>query len=416
MNPTTRVAALCAAFLLAPATASALSLAQAEQALRLHNPDLRAAAIELRGSQGDALGAARRPAAELSLGSSKYSRREGIGAGRWQDKRLDTTAGLGWTWERGDKRTLRMRQADALLDAAGLDLLDSTRQQQLALHEAYYALKAAQELLQIAVQERDAATQGLAAADRQVASGAIAPVERARLAVDALKVADMAREAELHRSEAQHLLALLIGDADSSALQAEDDWPQLDAALPAAAALAQRADLRAAAARVRAAEAGLALARSERHRDVQFGIEAEREPADIGGVTWGLSMSVPLGGSKRWRGEAQRAEADRDASVLEQQRLHDQARAERDQLGHATAAAAARRADYERLQVPAAQQALDGLELAYRRGAASLTDLLDARRSWREFQTDLIDARIGHAAALARWQAVTATDSEGHQP
>ncbi|MDH1649583.1 TolC family protein, partial [Stenotrophomonas maltophilia] len=42
-----------------------------------------------------------------------------------------------------------------------------------------------------------------------------------------------------------------------------------------------------------------------------------------------------------------------------------------------------------------------------RRGAASLTDLLDARRSWREFEAALIEARTDHAIALARWEAAT---------
>jgi len=55
------------------------------------------------------------------------------------------------------------------------------------------------------------------------------------------------------------------------------------------------------------------------------------------------------------------------------------------------------------------------LELAYRRGAATLTDLLDARRSWREFEADLIDARLAHASALARWNAAI-TVSEGRTP
>jgi len=58
---------------------------------------------------------------------------------------------------------------------------------------------------------------------------------------------------------------------------------------------------------------------------------------------------------------------------------------------------------------------MEGLELAYRRGAATLTDLLDARRSWREFESDLVDARLAHASALARWNAAISV-SEGHTP
>lgn len=416
MNTTTRCAALVAALLIAPATASALTMAEAEQAMARHNPDLLAAAIALRGSQGDALAASRRPSPELSVGTSKISRQEGIGPGRWKDKRVDSTLGLGWTWERGGKRGWRMRQADALVDAATLGLLDGRRQQQVALHEAYFGLKAAQELCSIAEEDRRASAEGLAAAARQVATGAMAPIEQSRLAVDDLKVADAAREAALGLRDARHVLALLLGHDAGDALSADDDWPRPGAtATTAPAALDTRVDLRAVQARVEAADAARALARSERRRDVQFGLEAEREPADIGGVTWGMSMSVPLGGARRWRGEQQRAEADYDAAVLEQQQLRREATAELDQLRHALAAATQRRADHEQLQGPAARQSLDGLELAYRRGAATLTDLLDARRSWREFESDLIDARLAHASALARWNAAVSV-SEGHTP
>ena len=93
---------------------SDVSLAGSAARREAYNPDLRATALELRGVQGDAQ-TALRPAAELSIGSSKISPTHGIGPGRWQDKRMDSTLGLGFTWERGGKRTLRIRQADALL-------------------------------------------------------------------------------------------------------------------------------------------------------------------------------------------------------------------------------------------------------------------------------------------------------------
>ncbi|WMJ69367.1 TolC family protein [Stenotrophomonas sp. 24(2023)] len=407
MNFTSRLAVLVAAVVCAPA-ASALTLADALRAMEAHNPDLRAAALELRGVQGDALTAALRPEAELALGTSKYSAQQGLGPGGPQHKRLDSTLGVGWTWERGGKRALRMRQADALLATAGLEVLDSRRQQQVAVQEAYFGLKAAQERAAIAEDNRRSSREQLAAADRQVAVGALAPVDRARLAVDDLAVADAARDAALDLGDARHALALLMGRDAGDALSADDAWPQVDSdGGRRAIDPQQRSDLRAARARLEAAEAGVALARSERHRDIQLGIEAEREPGDISGVTWGVSMTVPLGGASRARGAIQRAQADRDGAALALQHLHRQARAEMDQLQAALVAAQARRQAYEGAQGDSARRAVEGMELAFRRGAASLTDLLDARRSWRDFEAALIDARAGHAIALARWRAAT---------
>ncbi|KAF1016944.1 MAG: Cobalt-zinc-cadmium resistance protein CzcC [Stenotrophomonas maltophilia] len=405
MNFLPRVAALVAAVVCAPA-ASALSLTDAQRAMEAHNPDLRAAALELRGAQGDALAAALRPAAELSFGTSKFSPQHGLGPGGPQHKRLDSTLGVGWTWERGGKRALRMRQADALLAVAGLGVLDSRRQQRVALREAYFGLKAAQALAAIAEDNRRSSADQLAAADRQVASGALTPVDRARLAVEDLAVADAARDAALDLRDARHALGLLMGQDDSSPLSADDDWPAAAATSASPTLdLRQRSDLRVARSRLEAAEAGVALARSERRRDIQLGVEAEREPTDINGVTWGISVTVPLGGASRARGSILRAEADRDTAALELQRLDRQARAELDQLQAALASAQQRRSAYEGLQTDSARRSVEGMELAFRRGAASLTDLLDARRSWREFEAALIDARADHALALARWEA-----------
>ena len=224
MNFSSRLAAVLAALLCAPA-ASALSLAEAQRAMEAHNPDLRAAALQLRGVQGDAQTAALRPATELSIGTSKISAKHGIGPGRWQDKRVDSTVGLGWTWERGGKRALRIRQADALLEVAGLEMLDTRRRQQVALHEAYFGLKGAQERVQIADANRQSSAEQMAAADKQVATGAMAPVDRARLAVDDLAVADAAREAALDLRDARHALGLLLGRDDSQDLSADDPWP-----------------------------------------------------------------------------------------------------------------------------------------------------------------------------------------------
>ncbi len=373
-----------------------------------HNPDLRAAALELRGVQGDAQTAALRPATELSIGTSKVSPRHGIGPGRWQEKRVDSTLGLGWTWERGGKRALRIRQAEALLEVAGLDMLDARRRQQVALHEAYFGLKGAQERARIADANRQSSAEQMAAADKQVATGAMAPVDRARLAVDDLAVADAAREAALDLRDARHALGLLLGSDDSRDLSADDPWPDASSVADVRAFdPTQRADLRAARSRLAAADAGVALARSERRRDIQLGVEAEREPTDISGVTWGVSLTIPLGGPSRARGAVQRAEADRDSAALELQVLQREARAELDQLQASVQSAAQRRSDYEGLQSDAARKAAEGIELAYRRGAASLTDLLDARRSWRDFEAALIEARADHAIALARWEAAT---------
>lgn len=404
---------------LVPCGAQALTLAEARRAQAEQDPALLAAAIEARGSEGDLIAASRRPPAELSVGTSKLSPQGGIGPGHWGDKRVDSTLGVNWTWERGGKRRLRTSQARQMAQAARLDLLDARRQQDVALVEAYFELKAAQERLQLADDNRKASSESLRAADRQVAVGAIAPVERARIAVDDLKVADEARVAAQQRLMAQQALALLMGAPETAAtLLADDAWPARVNTRDAGPedVPVRRADLLAAQARVEAAEAARALARSMRARDVQLGVEAEREPRDIQGVTWGVSLTIPLNGPHHYRGERLRAEADYDAAVLAQTRLQRQAQIDLQRLQQALQAARTKRAQYETALVPAAQQALDGMELAYRRGSATLTDLLDARRTWRESQSELLSARTDDVVAAASWQAATAPIASDETP
>ncbi|WP_440223233.1 TolC family protein [Dokdonella sp. MW10] len=391
----------------------ALTLAEAEHALALRDPDIIAAAIEVRGSAGDALAATRRTPVELGLSASKISTREGIGSGPLTGKRIDATLGATWTWERGGKRRARMRQADDLARASRLDLEDALRVRGVALHEAYYGLKAAQEHVAVAQAMHDLAGQGLAAADRLVALGQLAKIERERLAVEALRVEEHLRDAELEHLDARHHLARLIGrDEDAESLDADDDWPARDITVPSLPSDASaRPDQRAATARVDAADAARDLAHALRRRDIGLGLEVEREPTDIAGVTWGVSVSVPLTGPRHHDGAIARAEADYDAAVLARERARTEARLEMARARAWLDAARHRRRALEDELAPAARRALDGVELAYRRGAAGLTDLLDARRSWRDVESDLIDARAAHATALAAWRAATPADT-----
>ena len=59
---------------------------------------------------------------------------------------------------------------------------------------------------------------------------------------------------------------------------------------------------------------------------------------------------------------------------------------------------------FEQLE-PAAEQVAAGAELAYRRGASSALELLDARRSLRAVRIERVAADAELAKALADWQA-----------
>ncbi len=385
-----------AALLAAPRAPAASALScRKRSAMEAHNPDLRAAAL------GCAAWAMRRGG--VAPGDRVVDRHQQdqprMASAPDAGRTSGWTVGLGWTWERGGGSVLRIRQADALLEVAGLEMLDARRRQQVALHETYFALKGAQERAQIADANRQFGRE-MAAADKQVATGAMAPVDRARLAVDDL-AADAAREA-LDLRDARHALGLLLGRDDSHDLSADDPWPDPAGRVDTRAFdPQQRAPICARHARawprptpVWHWRAVSAIATSS------WVWRPSASRPDISGVTWEAidhSRSALVTCTRR-------DPACRAPTVTAPRwscRCCSAKRAELDQLQASAQSAAQRRSDYEGLQSDAARRAVQGIELAYRRGAASLTDLLDARRSC-EFEAALIEARADHAIALAR--------------
>jgi cobalt-zinc-cadmium efflux system outer membrane protein len=141
-------------------------------------------------------------------------------------------------------------------------------------------------------------------------------------------------------------------------------------------------------------------------RDVTVGASVEHFPPDMR-VSYGVSMSIPLFASHAYEGEIARALAEADTARLLREKAAIQARAE---AGRAYAQLAAARDRLEGLReqgMRAAEEAARGIEFAYEKGAASLTDLLDARRQYRAVQLDLVQARTDFAKALAAWRAAT---------
>jgi len=407
--------------------ALAITLAQAEQELLRANPDIAIARANIEGAVANVTVQGAHPNPTLSVQTAHFSPLTGLGAGRPHDKALDTIVGISLPIERGDKAALRREAALEQLAGVRLDLSETRRQQRLALHQAYFDLKLAEDKLAITREMRDLALQALGAADKRVAAGDIAEVDRVRLQVDALRTANDATAAEADVRQARVALAAAMGrtrivredagaipitrvEAPLDDLATEDAWPVLagDVVIDdALAMIPKRADVAGAEARVAAANAARAVARSLRTRDVTVGAQIERDPTSSPGVTYGISVSIPLYARYGYEGEIAKAEADYSTAVLTRVKVLTQAEAEIGKTHAMLANARARLRNFESDLVPTARKALDAIEFAYSRGAASLTDVLDARRTWRTVLTDLAQARSDHAKALAAWSGAT---------
>ncbi len=381
-----------------------LTLPQVLQAAR-DNLDVSLARRAVAGAQADVVAADRRPTPVLSAKAGSMDLEHGIGGGNLlRDKRIDKGLGIDWTLERGDKRSLRTRAAERNAQASRLDLAEVLVQQQTAAASAFYDLLAAQERVgQVEALSRSA-TELAAAAQRRQRAGDLSQQEALRTEIEARRA-----QAELRSAQADRLRAVLaLGQVTGlrGDLRAELAWPEAQPLMGDGADIEQRPDVLAARERVQAAQAAFDGALALRRNDVTVGASMDHIPG-TSRRQLELRLQVPLAGvlgTYGYEGEISRARANLDAAQDQLDRARRDALADTGRLREDLRAAAARAADFQSDIVPRARQVAAMAELAYTKGALSLTDLIEARRTLRAVLLDELAARADHARAAAAWQ------------
>lgn len=398
---------------LAPVTRSSsmsMSLVQALQAAQ-NNLDVSLARRAQAGAQGDITAADRAPTPVLSTKAASIDLQNGLGSGNLiRDKRVDKAFGLDWTYERGNKRELRTQAAKRLASAAQQDVEEIKVQQQITTAAAYFDLLAAQERIEQVGQISRSAAQLASTAARRVQAGDLAAQDQVRLEIEAQRASTDLATAQLDRQRAALQLAQLTGFTGAGMLEAQADWPArqgLEAAPaePTYPLVETRADVRAATQRVEAARFALDVASAQKTRDITVGASFDHYP---GTSTRQLEFraQLPLNGflgSYNFQGEIAKAQSQLNLAedALEKTRRNaaaDFQRLQQDQRG-----TAARALSYEATILPRARQVAEMTELAYSKGAMSLTELIDARRTLRSILIEALSARTEHAKAAQAW-------------
>jgi cobalt-zinc-cadmium efflux system outer membrane protein len=247
------------------------------------------------------------------------------------------------------------------------------------------------------------------AAEIRLRNGDVAAAEVARIHVDALRAQNDARQAEAERIRAQSGLAYMLGaEAVANRLRVTDGWRESADSLSGAEAkldelIERRPDVRAAKARVGAAQANRDLARSLRTRDVSVGVQYERFPPDSPN-TYGFGVSVPLFLNHGFEGEIRRAEVDLYSAQDDLERTRALARGEAQRTLSDARASQERVERYRGTLMAEAKRAADAAEFAYKNGAIGVMDLLDSRRVLRAIQIDAATAQAEYSKALAAWE------------
>jgi cobalt-zinc-cadmium efflux system outer membrane protein len=406
-----------------------LTLEQVMQAAR-DNLDVAIARRTVDAARADVTSADHVPVPVIIAKTASIDLQHGIGPGNLlRDKRIDKSIGIDWTWERGNKRELRTQQARRNVDAAEADLREVQVQQQLQAASAFYDLLAAQErVAQVEAIGRSAAELSGTAA-RRVRAGDLSAQDAARTEIESQRASADLQSARADRRRAAMALAQLIGvtpdgalrtaggtpvTADGAYLSVQPGWPAL--AAPDAAAMNSsssvnvsvdaRGDVLAATQRLQAAQAALDGAQALRKNDVTLGTTFDHFP---GTSTRQLEFraQVPLAGilgAYGYDGEIAKARAQLDLAQQQADKTRRVAVADAQRQQADLDVAAERAQRYSSAIVPRARQVADMAELAYSKGAMSLTELIDARRTLRNVLIEDIAARADHARNLAAWR------------
>ncbi|KQZ73740.1 transporter [Sphingopyxis sp. Root214] len=321
----------------------------------------------------------------------------------------DVTASVAIPLELGGKRQARVAVADAATHRAQIARAVSEADIRLQVTELYIQASAAEVRVAIAEDQYRIAGDTARAATIRVQAGRASPLEQERAEVARLTAEAGAYKARRLADTARANLArrvgrLVVGPLDIAVLGGPGNGttgpPRPISAAGTLALAAADADLR-------AADAGVQLARSQRVPDVTVGPGVRRLEAtnDVAAV---LSVSVPLPLFNNGRAavdqanaERRRADAQRRITALDVEQAISDAEVEA-----TNAAAAARVASGPALS--AAMEAARIARIGYSEGKFGQLELLDAERTLTEMRSASIEALASYRLAKARLERLTA--------
>ncbi len=328
------------------------------------------------------------------------------------------TLRLDKTFERGGKRELRTEQAGLIVDAVKLQILDTFRTQLFALRQAFGTALLARMNLTIAetVDNRYQETEKLT--EVRVHAGEVAELDLQRIRAARLPFRQVVLDARTAYQQAtRDVLNLLNATADEIAsfplAEQSSGSPfsvELVGTLSARLvkqtlrqlrelAIAGRPDIGALRANGKAAETGTRLAAAQRVRDVTTGFEYQRVGQDH---SIGVTASIPLFLYNDQKAAIAQAAAQQRLATTQTRIAEQQAVTDVDKAYQALSAARTGLSLYNDDSLKLVRNVRDIVEYSYKRGEASLLDLLDAQRTVGQAAAAYNQARLNYQSAL--WQ------------
>jgi cobalt-zinc-cadmium efflux system outer membrane protein len=393
-----------------------LTLADALRLAELRSPALAEARARTAVAEAEALGASKRPNPSLEVESRGYPLFEPDRPPFLDNQEL--TIAIDQEFEPGDRRRWRRAVAQLGVEASAAEGLDALRRLRVAVQRAYFEVV-------LAKADDDAAQATLEDVDRVVSinrarydQGELSGVELRRLQGERHRFADDALLADLAlRNTRSRLLALLGLRPLDQAFDTVDTLPDSGGLLPAAPAptaeaVAGRSDLKALRLGEQRVEADASLQHALRVPPFSFGGGWQH---DFGTNAVVVRATVPL---PLWnRNEAGRARAAAERSLAASRTSAASAAAELEvRLAQNAVESSRARVSYISSEyVRNAREARDIVLAAYRAGAATLIDYLDAQRAFRDAQRAEHRALFDYCVSVFELEAAVGTSRPAGQ-
>ncbi len=331
------------------------------------------------------------------------------------------------------KRSLRLKVARNALAAAKMSRVDAERTIAFQVKSAYVQMAQAVLAYGFAKEVASSNVTTLKKFQARYAAGAINEGDLQRIETQKLESEQAVENANYALREARVALAFLLG-VRGEVLDFDVDAKILDFSVPDAlkdataarllrTAFDHRPDLIAAGYHVASTQAQVDLTKRQRFPDITLGLNYAW--GGYGGVstngpiqapTATLSLSAPLPVFYQLQGEIRQAEANHDLNALLQAKLTGQVV---NDVSASLAGVVATRRLVERMEGPrregggllqSAKGAFEVVALQYEKGAANLTDYLDAYRTYIATKVEYFGDLASYWTAVYQLEAATAMD------
>ena len=327
------------------------------------------------------------------------------------DQTQQFDVGIGYLFERGQKRQHRLQAARDATSVTRAQITDAERTLTLNVGQQFVSVLLAESTLRFSLEDLKSFQQTVDIGDAQYKAGDISEADFLKIKLQLLQFQTDVSAARLARVQALVSLRELLGyDAVPADFDVAGDlsYQPLKAGLEdlQAKALSQRPDLRAANSAVTAAQSQILLAKANAKVDVNGTYDFTHVSGEN---TASIFVNFELPVFNRNQGEIART----NYALTQSQQL--QQSASEVVIGDVASAYEAVKSNDEVMQLyvsgylKQAQDSRDISEYAYRRGAVSLLDFLDAERSYRATQLAYRQSLGSYMTALEQLKAAVGT-------